>query len=141
MENLILISTLCFLFYCFFLSPNLTWYEVKLKENQINRENIQLEFTTPEGYPSLMYVNDKRVYYYDSSKDIFIQILPQNILDVKLEKHLKLCNSNIITNKLELLIITSNKIFSVNTFGDYVNRDRDKLEILLGLLKCSQKII
>ena len=137
METFILISTLCFLFYYFFLSPS--WYDTKLRENKIKKDNIQQEFTTPGDYPSLMYVNDKRVYYYDLSEDVFEQILPENILDVKIEKHSTISDDKINTSKLELLLVTTKKVYSVNTFGDYINRDKNKLEILTGLIKRNMK--
>lgn len=137
MENFILILTLFFLFYYFFLSPS--WYDTKLRENKIKKDNIQQEFTTPGDYSSLMYVNDKRVYYYDLSKDIFEQILSENILDVKIEKHSTISDDKINTSKLEVVVVTTKKVYSVNTFGDYINRDKNKLEILAGLIKSNMK--
>ncbi|WP_455543906.1 hypothetical protein [Intestinibacter sp.] len=133
MTNSILIFTLCFLFYVFFLAPS--WYETKLRENNIKQEDIQQQFTTPEDYPSLLYVKDKRVYYYDCSKKIFEQIQSNNILDVKVEKHYTASEKKVNVSKLEVLVITGKKIYSVNTFGSYVNRDKNKLEILSGLIK------
>ena len=137
METTIVILTLCFLFYAFFLSP--TWYDTKLRENGIKKDDIQQEFTTPEDYPSLMYVKDKRIYYYDLSKGIFEQILPQNILDVKIEKHYTTADNKANINKLEILVVTSKKVYSINTFGNYVNRDKNKLEIIAGLIKSNMK--
>lgn len=86
-----------------------------------------------------MYVNDKRVYYYDLSEDVFEEILPENILDVKIEKHSTISDDKINTSKLELLLVTPKKVYSVNTFGDYINRDKNKLEILAGLIKSNMK--
>ena len=137
METFILILTLFFLFYYFFLSPS--WYDTKLRENKIKKDNIQQEFTTPGDYPSLMYVNDKRVYYYDLSKDIFEQILSENILDVKIKKQSTISDDKINTSKLEVVVVTTKKVYSVNTFGDYINRDKNKLEILAGLIKSNMK--
>ena len=35
--------------------------------------------------------------------------------------------------------LTPKKVYSVNTFGDYINRDKNKLEILTGLIKRNMK--
>ncbi|MDU6823214.1 MAG: hypothetical protein E6415_07950 [Intestinibacter bartlettii] len=35
--------------------------------------------------------------------------------------------------------LTPKKVYSVNTFGDYINRDKNKLEILAGLIKSNMK--
>ena len=86
-----------------------------------------------------MYVNDKRVYYYNLSEDVFEEILPENILDVKIEKQSTISDDKINSSKLELLLVTPKKVYSVNTFGDYINRDKNKLEILTGLIKSNMK--
>lgn len=86
-----------------------------------------------------MYVNDKRVYYYNLSEDVFEEILPENILDVKIEKQSTISDDKINSSKLELLLVTPKKVYSVNTFGDYINRDKNKLEILAGLIKSNMK--
>ena len=78
-----------------------------------------------------MYVNDKRVYYYNLSEDVFEEILPENILDVKIEKQSTISDDKINSSKLELLLVTPKKVYSVNTFGDYINRD----EIMKNILK------
>ena len=137
MESIILIIVFCFLFYAFFLAPS--WYDTQLKNNFIDKADIQLEFKTPEDYPALIYVKDKIVYYYDFSKQIFEQILPQNLLDVKVEKHYVNNDNTLKVNKLEILVVTSKKVYSVNTFGKYVDRDRNKIEMLAGLIKSNIK--
>ena len=86
-----------------------------------------------------MYLNDKRVYYYNLSEDVFEEILPENILDVKIEKQSTISDDKINSSKLELLLVTPKKVYSVNTFGDYINRDKKKLEILAGLIKSNMK--
>lgn len=129
----IVIITFGFLIYAFFMSPS--WYDTQLRENNIKEEDIQHKFTTPDDYPSFLYVNDRRVYYYDCSKKIFEQISHHNILDVKVEKHHSISDNKLNVNKLELLVITGKKIYSVNTFGSYVNRDRNKIEMLAACIK------
>ena len=79
------------------------------------------------------------MYYYDFSKQIFEQILPQNLLDVKVEKHYVNNDNTLKVNKLEILVVTSKKVYSVNTFGKYVDRDRNKIEMLAGLIKSNIK--
>ena len=38
-----------------------------------------------------------------------------------------------------LALLTPKKVYSVNTFGDYINRDKNKLEIITGLIKRNMK--